>query len=150
MLQSHQMKGLLTIQHKRQRGLSLLEIIVVLTLILGLVKLTIPNIQKLLTRSANRTALTTYANIKESLPSGQDLSQPVVLFAQEQTNSIPFPPLSKIEVPQTVRLNYFLNLPRRDAPSILTFEVESLNGDRFYRFTSIDGNILEQVVRKPL
>ena len=128
----------------------MLELVVVLTLVLGLLKLSIPNIRNFIIHSANKTALSTYETIKQSLPHGTQLTRPAIIFSQAQTATMPYPPLASVNIPKQVRLNYFINLPRRDAPSILTFEVEPIDGTQFYRYIAVDDQIIEQVVKKEL
>jgi hypothetical protein len=139
-----------TLCRSRQLGISMLELVVVLTLALGLLKLSIPNIRHFIIHSANKTALSTYETIKQSLPHGSQLSRPAIMFSQTQTNELSYAPLASVSIPKQVRLNYFINLPRRDAPSILTFEVEPIGGTQFYRYIAVDNQIIEQVVKKEL
>ena len=131
-----------------QCGMTMLEFVVVLTLVLGCIKLVVPNLRTFRSRSANISAQSTYQTIRDIIPASLEFDQPAVLFSQSGAASIPYPPLSSIAIPANVKLNYFINLPRRDAPSVLSFEVESIKGDRYFRYTAIDGRVLEQIVRK--
>ena len=135
-------------------GYSALELVVVLGLFSALIKLSIPNIKEFQQRSANREAKSIYTAIRTELETKNrialtdplSLTQTPAMFFNQKTGSLAAP-LSDINLPSGVKVNYVINLPK-EAQGVVAFEVEPINGNNLFRYTSIHGKILEQVVKK--
>jgi prepilin-type N-terminal cleavage/methylation domain-containing protein len=133
-----------------ERGFSLIELMVALSMVAILVAVAIPNYQQFRVRARDAQALTDYRNLKT-----------VVLAGDEQFGDTPFflifnelgpqnldDPLSKGRLSEGVRLHYAFKFQIGPAFEFFGMMVSHEKGGHFYRYMEINGDRFDQVIDK--
>jgi prepilin-type N-terminal cleavage/methylation domain-containing protein len=133
------------------RGFTLVELLVVVSIIGILAGLSILNYRSFKIRAANTVALSDYRNLKIGLTElNEDPDSDIAFFSFGVTGPDSFSSAPELVVSSRVRVNYAyhwsFNLGSIRVLYIL-LELRHLDGDTTYRFWNINGIITEQEIK---
>lgn len=134
-----------------QKGLSLVEFVILATTIAALARLAVPNFYEFRKRAADASAYAVYDDLKESLSSyfsvTNEATPTTVIFNQRGPGSLPSP-FSKIQLSENIRVNYLITLHYPGFFDLSALEVSHDFGGHYYRMVWINNKRIEQVVEK--
>lgn len=136
---------------RKQKGLSIVEFVVLATAIAALVRLSVPNFFEFRKRAADASAFAVYEDIKGLLTSqlnpSSDLPPTALIFNQRGPGTLPSP-FSKLQLSENIRVNYIISLHYPGFFDLSALEVSHDFGGHYYRLVWINNKRVEQVVEK--
>lgn len=135
---------------KLSRGVTLFELVVLLTAFGALLRLSIPNFYEFRKRAADASAFAVFEDLKDSLDSLSGVREgtpTALIFNQRGAATLP-PPFSKITISDKIRVNYLVSLHYPGFFDITALEVSHDLGSHYYRMIWINNRRIEQVLAK--
>jgi prepilin-type N-terminal cleavage/methylation domain-containing protein len=132
----------------RNRGYTLIELMVVITIISILAGISLANFGQFQRNASDKVALSDYVNLKKVIYGAISESEdsPYYLFFNlEGERRLPVP-LEQGVLSSDVRAPFVMRLPLFGGREVLAFEVNHNNGRYRYRYIEINGNGNDQVI----
>ena len=141
----------MTMHHlDKNRGVTLFEVIILITAFGALVRLAVPNFYEFRQRASDASAFTVYEDLKEVFTSQTELNTQMptaLIFNQKGPGALPSP-FSKIKLSENIRVNYLISLHYPGSFDVSALEVSHDDGAHFYRMIWVNNKRIEQVISK--
>ncbi len=134
----------------KSRGVTLFELVVLVTALGALTRLAVPNFYEFRKRAADASALTVFEDIKDSLVTfsrDHEGAPTALIFNQRGAGTLP-PPFSKISISNNIRVNYLISLHYPGFFDVTALEVSHDLGAHYYRMIWVNNKRIEQVLAK--
>lgn len=137
-------------RRRSARGLTFVELAVIIATMGALLRLAVPNFREFMTRASDSSAIRVYSDLKSvliALASTTDGPPTALVFNQQGPGLLPAP-FDEVTLSDGMRINYLISLHYPGFFDLYALEVSHENGDHYYRMIEINNKRIEQVVRK--